>query len=192
MLDGMGELVGMRAAGGATDADLLAAVGGGDRGEPLQELYRRYAGRIFGLGVQLLGDRGLAEELVQETFVRVWRNAARYDPDRGAPATFVFTVARRVAVDLWRRPSSRPVPDHSEAPVDDDPIDRLMTNLQVRDALDALAPPHREVLELSYRGDLRQSEIAERLGIPLGTVKTRSFHALRSLRAALAERGVYD
>jgi RNA polymerase sigma-70 factor (ECF subfamily) len=191
MLDVMREQEGARAAGAPTDADLLVAIGGGDRGEPLRELYHRYAGRIFGLGVRLLGDRGLAEELVQETFVRLWRNASRYDPKRGSPATFVFTIARRVAVDLWRRPSSRPVDDHAETPVDDDPIERLMTNLQVRDALETLTPPHREVLELSYRHRLRQPEIAQRLGIPLGTVKTRSYHALRNLRAALAERGVY-
>src|ERR1700730_15805289 len=93
------------AIGAAADGDLVAAVGAGDRGEPLRELYRRYASRIFGLGVQLLGDNGLAEELVQETFVRLWRNADRFDRERGSAATFIFTIARRLAIDLLSRPS---------------------------------------------------------------------------------------
>ncbi|HSS12122.1 MAG TPA: sigma-70 family RNA polymerase sigma factor [Acidimicrobiales bacterium] len=172
------------------DADLLAAVADGDRSDPLRELYRRYAPRVYGLGVQLLSDRGLAEELVQETFVRVWRNAGRYDPARGSAATFIFTISRRLAVDLWRRPSSRRA--ETEAPVpEDDQIDRLLVGLGVRDALDSLSEPHRQVLELAYRDHLKQAEIAHRLGIPLGTVKTRTYHALRSLRAALEQRDIH-
>jgi RNA polymerase sigma-70 factor (ECF subfamily) len=156
----------------------------------MRELYRRYAGRVYGLGVQLLGDRGLAEELVQETFVRLWRNAPRFDPDRGSPATFIYAMARRLAIDLWRRPSSRPL-EADPAPPDDDQMDRVLVRLDVRDALDSLSDAHREVLELSYRQHLKQAEIAERLGIPLGTVKTRCFHALRSLKVALDQRGIY-
>jgi RNA polymerase sigma-70 factor (ECF subfamily) len=172
------------------DADLLVAVGAGDRGEPLRELYRRYVGRIYGLGVQLLGDRGLAEELVQETFVRLWRNAGRFDRERGSAATFIFTIARRLAVDLWRRPSSRPAKPDAAIP-DDDDVDRLLLRLGVRDALDSLSDAHRTVLELSYGDQLKQTEIARRLGIPLGTVKTRSYHAMRALRSALEQRGIY-
>jgi RNA polymerase sigma-70 factor (ECF subfamily) len=172
------------------DADLLQAVAAGDRGQPMRELYGRYATRIYGLGVQLLGDRGLAEELVQETFVRLWRSAPRFDPDRGSPPTFIYAIARRLAIDLWRRPSSRPLAV-DEVPPDDDQIDRVLVRLDVRDALDSLSAAHREVLELSYNEHLKQTEIAERLGIPLGTVKTRCFHALRSLKIALDERGIY-
>ena len=174
----------------AGDADLLAAVANGDRGDPLRELYRRYASRVYGLGVQLLSERGLAEELVQETFVRVWRNAGRFDPARGSPATFIFTIARRLAIDLWRRPSSRPIEIDPPMPSEDH-VDRLVVGLGVREALDSLSEPHRQVLELSYRGHLKQGEIAEKLGIPLGTVKTRTYHALRSLRSALEERGIH-
>ena len=174
----------------AGDAELLGAVADGDRGDPLRELYRRYASRVYGLGVQLLSDRGLAEELVQETFVRVWRNAGRFDPARGSPATFIFTIARRLAIDLWRRPSSRPIEIDPPLPSEDH-VDRLVVGLGVRDALDSLTEPHRQVLELSYRNDLKQGEIAEKLGIPLGTVKTRTYHALRSLRSALEERGIH-
>ena len=174
----------------AGDAELLGAVADGDRGDPLRELYRRYASRVYGLGVQLLSERGLAEELVQETFVRVWRNAGRFDPARGSPATFIFTIARRLAIDLWRRPSSRPI-EIDPPPPSEDHVDRLVVGLGVRDALDSLTEPHRQVLELSYRDHLKQGEIAEKLGIPLGTVKTRTYHALRSLRSALEERGIH-
>jgi RNA polymerase sigma-70 factor (ECF subfamily) len=171
------------------DTDLLLAVAAGDRDQPMRELYRRYATRVYGLGMQLLGDRGLAEELVQETFVRLWRSAPRFDPDRGSPPTFIYAIARRLAIDLWRRPSSRPL-TLDAAPPGEDQMDRVLVRLDVRDALDSLSDAHRQVLELSYREHLKQSEIAERLGIPLGTVKTRCFHALRSLKAALDERGI--
>ncbi len=175
-----------------SDESLLAAVAAGDRDQPLRELYRRYGGRIYGLGRQLLSDPGLAEELVQETFLRVWRNAGRYDRDRGSAASFIFTIARRLAIDLWRRPSSRTTdPEAPDGPAADDQVDRLILKLGVRDALDTLSDPHRQVLELSYREHLKQAEIAVRLGIPLGTVKTRSHHALRQLKTALQEREIH-
>jgi RNA polymerase sigma-70 factor (ECF subfamily) len=173
-----------------TDAELLLAVGSGDRQEPMRELYRRYAARIYGLGVQLLTDRGLAEELVQETFVRLWRTGHRFDAERGTPSAFIFAIARRLAIDLWRRPSSRPL-SVDPPPDDDDQMERLLVRLDVREALNSLSDAHREVLELSYGSQLKQTEIAARLGIPLGTVKTRSFHALRSLKAALDQRGIH-
>jgi RNA polymerase sigma-70 factor (ECF subfamily) len=179
------------AAHAAHEAELLGSIAAGDRGAPLKELYRRYEGRLYGLGLRLLGDAGLAEELVQETFLRVWRAAGTYDAARGTPATFIFTIARRLAVDLWRRPSSRPFASTAaEEPAGSDDVDHLIAQLTGRDALDSLSAAHRDVLELSYRGGLKQTEIAERLGIPLGTVKTRTYHALRSLKAALEERAV--
>ena len=99
--------------------------------------------------------------------------------------------ARRIAIDLWRRPSSRPfAPPPEEVVAPGDAMDRLVVGLTVRDALESLSPAHRQVLELSYSGDLKQTEIAERLGLPLGTVKTRTYYALRALRLALEERGL--
>ena len=178
----------------ATDeeASPLAKVAAGDRGEPLRELYTRYEGRVYALGIKLLGDASLAEELVQETFLRLWRRAGTYDPARGSVTTFVFTIARRIAIDLWRRPSSRPFDPEPEVDVGGghDPVERIILGLTVRDALDSLSAALREVLELSYHQDLKQTQIAERLGVPLGTVKTRTYHALRALRSALGERGV--
>ena len=173
------------------EAALLVAVGRGDRDRALPELYRRYERRLFGLGIRLLGDAGLAEELVQETFLRVWRTADRFDPSRGTVTAFVLTIARRLAIDLWRRPSSRPFRSAAEtADGVEETIDRLLLQLAVRDALDSLPPAHREVLELSYHGDLTQAEVASRLGIPLGTVKSRAYHALRAFRRAVHERGI--
>jgi RNA polymerase sigma-70 factor (ECF subfamily) len=173
------------------EAALMAAVAAGDRGPALRQLYRSYEGRLYGLGLKLLGDASLAEELVQETFVRVWRKADQFDPDKGTVATFVFTIARHIAVDLWRRPSSRPFePATDDEAAPGDAMERVVLSIAVRHALDGLSPAHREVLELSYRRDLKQSQIAERLGVPLGTVKTRTYHALRALKAALEAGGV--
>jgi RNA polymerase sigma-70 factor (ECF subfamily) len=175
------------------EAALVAAVAAGDRRDALSQLYGRYEGRLYGLGCRLLGDTSLAEELVQETFVRLWRKASQFDPERGSVGTFVFTIARRIAVDLWRRPSSRPfqpeVEEGGEGDAGADPVEAILVNLTVREALDSLSDPHREVLELGYRHGLTQAEIAERLGVPLGTVKTRSYYALRALKSALEERG---
>jgi RNA polymerase sigma-70 factor, ECF subfamily len=179
---------------GAEDANLLARVADGDLGHPLVELYDRYAGRLYGLGLRLLGDPGLAEELVQETFVRLWQTAGQYDPDRGSVTGFVFTIARRLAIDLWRRPSSRPF---AELEVDQSPqrdpgdaVDQLLVGLHVRDALGSLPDGQREVLELLYLQDLTQRQVADRVGVPLGTVKTRAFYGLRALKEALAQRDV--
>lgn len=175
---------------GEEDTDLLARVAAGDRGDPLCELYRRYEARLYGYGLRLLGDAGLAEELVQETILRVWRTAGSFDAARGSVATFIFTLARRIAIDLWRRPSSRPFRstlDPSRVTVDD-PAEEVLVGLVVQGGLQALSSAHREVLELSYRKGLKQSEIAEILDLPLGTVKTRTYYALRALKLALAER----
>jgi len=175
------------------DADLVAKIAAGDIGEPVAELYRRYGDRLYRFGVQLLGDTGLAEELVQECFVRLWRTAGRFDLSRGSVAAYLFVIARSIAADLRKRSSSRPLApvDEAHAPTQPDNADRIVETLIVRDALDSLSAAHREVLMLVHADGLTQSQIAERLGLPLGTVKTRMFHGLKALRTALAERG-YD
>lgn len=177
------------------DADLLVAVGRRDRAA-LEQLYERYSPRLFSLGLKLLGDGGLAEELVQETFVRLWRSNVSFDPAKGSASAFIFVIARRLAVDLWRRPSSRPMPPLSTTDGDadgaavEDPVDAFVLAVVVRDALESLSPSHRDVLELAYRSDLTQRQIAARLEVPLGTVKTRAYYALRALKLALEERGI--
>lgn len=175
------------------DVDLIAQIASGDIGDPVAELYRRYGGRLYRLGLQLLGDAGLAEELVQESFVRLWRTAGRFDLSRGTVAAYLFVMGRSIAADLRKRPSSRPLMPVEDAlvPPQSDGSDRIVEALIVRDALDSLSVAHREVLMLVHAEGLTQSQIAEQLSLPLGTVKTRMFHGLRALRAALAERG-YD
>lgn len=173
----------------AEEADLLARVADGDHEPSLRALYRRYEARLYGFGLRLLGDRGLAEELVQESFVRLWQSAGRFDPERGTVRALLFTIARRVAADLRRRPSSRRFAPGEEGGALEAPADDVLLSVTVRDAMTSLSPAHREVLELAYDEDLRLTDIAERLDMPLGTVKTRAFYALRALRDALRERG---
>ena len=179
-------------AGASTDEELMRRAAAGDSAA-FDEFGHRFRPRLSGLARRLTKNTSDAEELVQETLLKAWRNAARFDATRGCVATFVFTIARNVATDQWRRSAVRPVteamPEHGEpagrvaAP---EMSDALITGLAVADALGRLSSTHREVVELAYFGGLSQSELAERLGIPLGTVKTRTFHALKALRAELS------
>ena len=176
-------------------AELLAELATGDRERALAGLYAAYGAQIYRLGLVLLRDRGLAEDLVQETFVRLWRSAARYDASRGSVRTFVLMLARRAAIDLWRRSRRSPAGTHAAIEVEDAASERafaeVLLRLDVRDALDSLTPAHREVLELQYDEHLTQSQAAERLGIPLGTVKSRTLYALRALAGVLGEREIH-
>lgn len=169
-------------------AALLVAVASGQE-SALEQLYSDYERRLYGFGLRLLGSAGLAEELVQETFLRVWRQARKFNPGRGTCRTFLFTLARRIAVDLWRRPSSRELELQAEEPAAD-PSGAVVTSVVVSQALDSLSEAHREVLELLHFQQLTQSEAAATLDIPLGTVKTRAFHGVRAMREALKERGL--
>ncbi len=163
----------------------------GDVGAPVSELYRRYGRRLYRFGVQVLGNPGLAEEMVQESFVRLWRTAGRFDATRGSVGAYLFVIARSTAADIRKRPSSRPLlsVDEVHMPPQLDSVDQILDSLIVREALDTLSPAHAAVLLLAQGEGLTQSQIAERLGVPLGTVKTRMFHGMRALRTALVERG---
>ncbi len=172
------------------DADLVAQIAAGDIGAPMAELYRRYNVRLYRYGLQALGDSGLAEEMVQECFLRLWRNAGQFDAARGSVAAYLIVIGRSVAADVRKRPSSRPLEELEEGklPPQLDSVDQILSGLMVREAVDSLSLAHRQVLILAEAG-LTQSQIATRLEVPLGTVKTRTFHALRALRAALAKQG---
>ena len=178
----------------ALEAALMARIANGEREEPLIELYERYGTHLYRFGRRRLGHGQDAEELVQETFVRLWRGAGRFDPERSSVRSFVYMLAERVAVDLHRRASARPgsaaTPPGAPEPADPAETERTLLALEVREALDALGDNHREVLELGYRGELTQREIAARLDLPLGTVKSRTYHALRALRRELYLRGL--
>ena len=133
---------------------------------------------------------------MQEAFLAVWRQAASFDPSRGKASTWIFTLVHRRAVDVVRRQSRfNALPDQLEAmapqtvvaeSVDDD-VELREARRNVRAALATLSKAEREVLELAYWGGLTQSEIATKLGIPTGTVKSRTFHALAHLREALSQ-----
>lgn len=140
------------------------------------------------------GDRQRAEDLVQETLLRAWRHPEALDPQRGSVRAWLFTTARNLAIDAWRRRSVRVgeviTDELPEAPEAVDETDRAVEAWTVAEALGRLSAAHREVLvECFYRGR-SVAEAAARLGIPPGTVKSRIHYALRSLRLILAEMGV--
>jgi RNA polymerase sigma-70 factor (ECF subfamily) len=170
-----------------TDGELIARVGEGDRGA-FEVLYRRYARPVFALALRRLGDRGRAEDAVQETFASVWRSAGSYRLERGPGAPWLYAVARNAIVDR-RRSRAEPPTEVPETPsTDAEPAERAeasWTAWRVHRALADLPDNERSVLELAYWGELSQSEIAEYLDIPLGTVKTRTRTALARLADAL-------
>ena len=172
------------------EANLVAQIAAGDVGAPIAELYRRYGRLLYRFGVQMLGDKGLAEEMVQECFLKLWRTSGRFDENKASVATYLFVIARSVAADLRKRPSSRQQLgfDDTFLPPQPDDIDRLLDALVVHEAFNALSSAHAQVLRLAHHENLTQSEIAERLSLPLGTVKTRMFYGMQALRTALAER----
>jgi RNA polymerase sigma-70 factor (ECF subfamily) len=176
----------------AEEAVLVARIADGDNGVPVAELYRRYGRSLFRFGMQHLHNEGLAEEMVQETFVRLWRSASRFDIGKASVGTYLFVLARSAAADLYKRPSSRqflPDSEIKESTIPDN-VDQILDSMIVREAMDSLTADHAEVIRLAQQG-LTQSQIAERLDLPLGTVKTRTFHGLRALRAALTKRGFH-
>lgn len=167
-----------------TDSELLTRVGDGD-GWAFETLYRRYSRPVFGLALRRLGDRTRAEEAVQETFTSVWRSARTYRPERGPGAPWLYAVARNAIVDGARVRTDPVVAEpRDEAAVDPGPVERAeqsWLSWRVHRAMEELPANERTVLELAYWGGLSQSEIAERLRIPLGTVKTRTRSGLRRL-----------
>jgi RNA polymerase sigma-70 factor, ECF subfamily len=178
----------------ASDARLVERIPNDESGEKLRELYRRYAGELFGFSCNALGDRELAEEVVQDVFARLWRHAGDYDPTKASVRTWLYAIARNRIVDARRRASVRPglVPvDDEQAPEElDRELDNAVLRWQVAAALARLSSEHREVIRLSHWGGLSLREIAERKGIPLGTAKSRAYYALQSLRLILDEMEV--
>lgn len=171
----------------AQEAELVVAIAAGDA-VAFEALYDRVARPLYALGLRWLGDVGEAEELVQETLVRAWRQADRFDPSRGRVGTWLFGIARHVATDRWRYRGRRPTValDESTDHALDGGFTELVDAWDVALALEGLPAAQREVLVMAYRHDLSQSEIAGVLGIPLGTVKSRTFHALRAMSGLLA------
>jgi RNA polymerase sigma-70 factor, ECF subfamily len=170
-----------------TDGELIARVGEGDSGA-FELLYRRYARPVFALALRRLGDRGRAEDAVQETFASVWRSARSYRQERGPGAPWLYAVARNAIVDRRRALGEPPVEPVDEAADDPGPPERAessWTAWRVHRALGELPDNERQLIELAYWGGLSQSEIAQFLDVPLGTVKTRTRSALARLADVL-------
>ncbi len=166
-----------------TDAELITRVGEGDSGA-FELLYRRYARPVFALALRRLGDRGRAEDAVQETFTSIWRSAGSYRRERGPGAPWLYAVARNAIVDRRRalgEPPAEPADEPSEEAGPPDRAEASWIAWRVHRALAELPEQERRLIELAYWSGLSQSEIAEFLGMPLGTVKTRTRSALARL-----------
>jgi RNA polymerase sigma-70 factor, ECF subfamily len=179
------------------DAQLMERLRDDPTGESLRTLYRTYAGELLGFALNALSDRETAEEIVQETFTRAWRHADRYDPARGSVRTWLYQITRYAIIDARRRASARPTlarnPAEGDALEDiagGPSIEQAMLGWQVAAALAKLSPEHRQVIRLAHVRGMSVREIAEVCDLPEGTVKSRTWYALRSLRLVLEEMGV--
>jgi RNA polymerase sigma-70 factor (ECF subfamily) len=181
---------------GLSDEQLMARLTGPEVEAALSELYDRYIRTVYGVGIKILGDRSLAEELVQEVFLKVWRSSSSFDPSRASFSTWLYRVTRSVALDLYRKRAHRvrsvaegesylaTARDPSAGP--QEVVDESWLSWRVSRALEVLDAPHKEVINLAYFEGLSQREISERTGVPLGTVKSRTANAFKKLRRELA------
>jgi RNA polymerase sigma-70 factor, ECF subfamily len=170
-----------------SDADLLVRIADRDR-DAFDQLYQRYIRSMFGLALRRLRDRQRAEDAVQETFTAVWRSAASYRPERGPAAPWLYAIARNAIVDRFRTQvdTTGEVPEIVSADAGPpESAEASFISYRVHRALEELPPREREVVELAYWSGLSQSEVAEYLHIPLGTVKTRTRSALARLADVL-------
>jgi RNA polymerase sigma factor (sigma-70 family) len=174
-----------------SDEALTALVARQDE-EAFAELYDRLGRQAYGLALRILRDDSLAEDAVQEAFLVVWRTAARFVPERAKASTWVLTLVHRRAVDIVRRQERRRAEPLESAPhaggdaADEQAWLRLRRE-RVQAALARLPDQQREAIELAYYGGFTQAELADRLGQPLGTIKSRMFTGLSRLRELLAE-----
>ena len=180
-----------------SDEALISLVASSDDAA-LAELYDRFGRVAYGLALRILRDEALAQDAVQEAFLAVWRSADRFLAERAKASTWILTLVHRRAVDLVRREERRrgeplesaPEPVSSSTAEDEATLD--FQRRIVQEALKRLPDEQREALELGYYGGLTQSELAERLGQPLGTIKSRMFAGLTRLRDLLAQAGLEE
>ena len=178
-----------------SDEALLSLVASSDD-QALAELYDRFGRVAYGLALRILRDEALAQDAVQEAFLAIWRSADRFLAERAKASTWILTLVHRRSVDLVRREDRRrgePLESAGEPAAPETVEDEAALGFErrvVQEALSRLQPEQREALELGYYGGLTQSELAERLGLPLGTIKSRMFTGLSRLRELLAEVGL--
>ena len=172
--------------------EALVALAARSEESALAELYDRFGRTAYGLALRVVRDPALAEDAVQDAFLALWRTASRFVPEHGRASTWILTLVHRRAVDTVRREQRRRTDSLERAPepsvggVDEDAWLRLQRE-RVQTALRLLPDAQREALELAYYGGFSQSELAERLGQPLGTIKSRMFSGLSRLRELLGE-----
>lgn len=160
----------------------------------IHSAYRAHGPELYRFALRSLGDRALAEEAVQEVFLRAWRSADRFDPQIASLRTWLFVIARATVIDLDRARTPRVVPlaAREAETASEEPFARALEAWQVEEALRRISGPHREVLVETYYKERPYAEVATELGIPEGTVKSRTYYALRALRLALEEMGWFD
>jgi RNA polymerase sigma-70 factor (ECF subfamily) len=158
----------------------------------VREAYAAHAGELYGFAMRSLGDSGLAEEAVQETFLRAWRAGERFDPEIASLRTWLFAILRNVVIDLSRAHAARPglAEGGNEGSVE--PLDQALLAWQVEEAMRRIGDSHRQVLVQTYYRDRHYAEVAKELGVPEGTVKSRVYYGLRALRIVLEEMGYED
>lgn len=176
----------------ADDRRLARLLVRGDE-DALAEAFALHGARTYRRALRVLRDPALAEDATQEAFLELWRHPRRFDPARASLATWLCVLAHRRAVDIARREARRALvePEHALPPDSYSSEELLLLRLErraVQTALGRLTPRHRRVLELAYYGGLTQPQLAERLGLPLGTVKSQTFEALRCLARLLPPR----
>lgn len=157
----------------------------------MREAYAAHSGELYGFAVRSLGDTGLAEEAVQETFVRAWRAGERFDPELGSLRTWLFAILRNVVIDLGRARAVRPAVAEGGVEPSVEPFEEALSAWQIEEAMRRLGEEHRRVIFETYYRGRPYAEVAVELGIPEGTVKSRVYYGLRALRVVLEEMG-YD
>jgi RNA polymerase sigma-70 factor, ECF subfamily len=162
------------------------------RERDVREAYAAHSGELYGFALRSLGDSGLAEEAVQETFVRAWRAGERFDPEIGSLRTWLFAILRNVVIDLGRARAVRPRVAEGGIEPTVEPLEQALLSWQVEEAMRRLGDDHRRVLVETYYRGRPYAEVATELGIPEGTVKSRVYYGLRALRVVLEEMGYED
>lgn len=155
--------------------------------EAVRQIYSRYGRAVFTVAFRSLGDRGLAEEAVQQTFLQAWRAAGRFESDRD-PGPWLYAIARRVAIDLYRRERRHQTADKPDAEfaILSPSFEGTWEAWEVRSALEELSDEERAIMRATHYLGLTHEETAERLGIPVGTVKSRSYRAHQRMAGLLA------
>lgn len=155
----------------------------------VRDAYRAHSGELYGFAYRSLRDGGLAEEAVQETFLRAWRAGDRFDPQIASLRTWLFAIIRNVVIDISRIDARQIPPTTDDDNRSHDPFERALTAWQVEEAMRRIGDQHREALLQIYFRDRPYDEVAAELGVPIGTVKSRVYYGLRALGNALEELG---